>query len=475
MLVKKDKINNLNDDLDQFLSLSSDKQFYLAVKKLKTNRKNISWAIKDKNGELLTSREEVHDRWTEFYEDLYADDTPCEPLNVDNKQAIPPIMKSEIETSIKKLKSGKSPGADQICSEFLKAGGPMLVNILEKFFNAILTTGVIPQNFKEALIVVLFKKDDRSECKNYRPISLLSHIYKLFMTIIGDRIKSDLYFFLPSSQAAYQPGRGTTEQIFCLCQLIEKSIEFNEPLHIIFIDFTKAFDSIKLDKLWSILDNTTIINKNYINLLKSLYDGSCASIKTDFGITRSIAIKKGVKQGDMLSAILFCIVLASVILKTEQQCSDSGFSIGGQILSNLSYADDIALLNKDIASLQVFINALTLNAKEIGLDINLTKTECMTTAKDQPRLNMTIHGKPIKQVTEFVYLGFKLSSKNDPEVAVRHRIGLGWAAFGKQEHILKSPRVPYHIKTKVYLCYILPVVLFGLDCVTWNKDLESKI
>ena len=238
----------------------------------------------------------------------------------------------------------------------------MLINILEKFFNAILTTGDIPQNFKEALIVVLFKKDDRSECKNYRPISLLSHIYKLFMTIIGDRIKSDLYLSFPSSQAAYQPGRGTTEQVFSLCQLIEKSIDFNEPLHIIFIDFTKAFDSIRFDKLWTILNNTTIVNKNYINLLKSLYDGSCASIKTDIGITRNIAIKKGVKQGDVLSAILFCIVLASVILKTEQQCPDSGYSIGGQILSNLSYADDIALLNIDIASLQRFINALALNA-----------------------------------------------------------------------------------------------------------------
>ena len=112
----------------------------------------------------------------------------------------------------------------------------------------------------------------------------------------------------------------------------------------------------------------------------------------------------------MLSAILFCIVLASVILKTEQQCPDSGYSIDGQILSNL----------------QRFITALALNAKEIGLDINLTKTECMTTAKDQPRLNITINGKPIKQVTEFVYLGFKLSCKNDPEVTVRHRIDLGW-------------------------------------------------
>ena len=208
------------------------------------------------------------------------------------------------------------------------------------------------------------------------------------MTILGDRIKADLYASFPPSQAAYQPGRSTTEQIFSLCQLIEKSIEFNEPIHIIFIDFTKAFDSIKLDKLWSILDKTTVINKNYINLLKSLYDNSSASIRTDIGVTRNIFIQKGVKQGDMLSAILFCIVLASVLLKTEEQCPQSGFSIGGQILSNLAYADDIALINKNIVQLQNFVNSLAENAKEIGLEINLKKTECMTTAKDQTVLNI---------------------------------------------------------------------------------------
>ena len=72
--------------------------------------------------------------------------------------------------------------------------------------------------------------------------------------------------------------------------MIEKSIEFNKPLYMIFIDFTKAFDSIKLDKLWSILDKTSL-NKNYINLLKSVYDGSQASIKPDIGNSRFIDIK----------------------------------------------------------------------------------------------------------------------------------------------------------------------------------------
>ena len=137
-----------------------------------------------------------------------------------------------------------------------------MVRILYTLFNRILETGQIPSTFRKALIVVLYKKGDRSECKNYRPISLLSHVYKHFMTIIGNRITDDLYSCFLDSQVAYQPGRGTIEQFFSLNQMIEKSIEFNKPLYVIFIDFTKASDSIKLDKLWSIL-NKTPLNKNY--------------------------------------------------------------------------------------------------------------------------------------------------------------------------------------------------------------------
>ena len=124
--------------------------------------------------------------------------------------------------------------------------------------------------------------------------------------------------------------------------------------------------SVRLDILWLILDKTPL-NKNYINLLNFLYDGPQASIKTDVRISRSVNIKKGVKQGGMLSAILFCVALAAVMLKSEETYQ-SGFSIGGQILSNVSYADDIALLNECSKKLQDFIDELSMNAKEIGLE-----------------------------------------------------------------------------------------------------------
>ena len=191
-----------------------------------------------------------------------------------------------------------------------------------------------------------------------------------------------------------------------LKQLIEKSIQFNNLVYIAFIDFTKAFDRIKLDCLWRLLEKTNI-NKRYIRLLKSTYDNSTASIKTDIGIFRPVKILKGVKQGDILSALLFCIVIATFILEAESECK-SGFSIGGQLLSNLTYADDIAATNRSQRELQTFLDCLVKYSSEVGLHINVSKTECMTTAKNHT-LHLTVNGKQIKQVNDFVYLGHKLS------------------------------------------------------------------
>ena len=203
------------------------------------------------------------------------------------------------------------------------------------------------------------------------------------------------------------------------------------------------------------------------------YLNSSAYIKTDIGITRPVDILKGVKQGDVLSAILFCIVIASIISKANSDCN-SGYSIGGKLISDLSYADDIAAINSSEEKLQQFVDCLVKYSAEVGLFVNASKTECMTTKKDH-NLIININGKPIKQVSEFVYLGHKLSNSNDGTIAVNHRLGLGWAAFAKNKTILCSKRVPIYVKAKVYQAYVLPVVLYGLECVNWTAKLMSKL
>ena len=118
------------------------------------------------------------------------------------------------------------------------------------------------------------------------------------------------------------------------------------------------------------------------------------------------------KQGDVLSALLFCIVIAATILKSETECN-SGFSIGGNLLSNLIYADAIAAISGSSQELQAFLDCLVKYSSEVGLFVNISKTKCMTTDKSDQPLHLTIYGKPIVQVSDFIYLGHKLSATND--------------------------------------------------------------
>ena len=145
--------------------------------------------------------------------------------------------------------------------------------------------------------------------------------------------------------------------------------------------------------------------------------------------------------------------------------------MAGHLLSNLSYADNIAAIARSAKELQQFIDCVVKHSADVGLFVNVSKTECMTTDKNSPSLNITIYGKPIKQASKFIYLGQKLSSTNDGTAAVKYRIGLGWAAFEKNKNLLVSKRIPYHIKMKIYNTYVLPLVLYGLECVNWTTKI----
>lgn len=470
-MVKKDKLTEIDNECTKLSKLPQNQKYYQIIKKLKNNKpKQIGWGIRRADGSVTRDREEIINEWVKFYENLYYDTPDNNEIIInENEPSIPPFILSEVENSLKQAKMGKSPGIDGIHTETLKAGGEIIAKACLKLFNEILRTNEIPENFKKAEIVLIHKKGDRRECKNYRPISLLNHTYKVFMLTLANRIKKDLYSFFPSSQAAYQPGRTTIEQIICTEQIIEKALEFNKPVYATFIDFTKAFDSVKLPALWDALSRTPI-NKNYIKLLKETYKGSKSKIRTDVGYSRFIDILKGVKQGDILSAILFCVLLAAILYDIE---GNYGYPIAGHQISNFGYADDLALIDDNFERLQEFINKFCETAEKAGLSINVSKTQAFTTAETTPEIK--IKGNIIAHVDNFNYLGHTINNKNDHNPAIDNRIAKGWAAVNKNEILLKSNRIPINIKTKIYKTFIMPIVLYGCECITWNKNLLRKM
>ena len=476
-LCKIDKEKSIEHEHSQLTNLPINQQYFEAVKRIKlSNQKQVKgWAMRNKQNIKLISDEEILENWAVFYENLYASNrTTFTHFEEDPNDPIPPVTLSELYSAIHKLKSGKAPGPDAITSEMFKAGGQKLSLLLLKLVNLIIETRDIPEQLTISEIITLFKKGDRLNCANYRPISLLSHAYKLVMQVIYNRISGSLLSALPRNQAAYQRGRSTTEQIQTIQQLIEKFNEFNLNAVICFIDYTKAFDSLHQQKLWDSLKMYTDINPAYINLLAKLYESSKARIRTDIGTTRLIDILRGVKQGDLASAILFCIALMVILIITLDGF-DSGVSIGGEIITDKGYADDVTMITNSAVKMNFVLKKLSITSLEFGLSINIPKTRGMLIGTHHDKTILHINNQLIKIVSVFDLLGRSLSNNSDDTPAVKSRIGIGWDAFNRVKSILTSRTVSMKHKTMTYSIYIKPAVLYAAETIAWKKDLMQRI
>ena len=135
-------------------------------------------------------------------------------------------------------------GLDGIPSELVKATGPYGVRMLDRLCISIWETCHWSEDWEIQEFVVLFKSGDPKLCSNYRTIALISHTSKILLLIIVDRLKRKLESEQPEEQAAYRKGRGTRDMLVCLQVLIEKVIAMNQQAFIMFIDYSKAFDSV---------------------------------------------------------------------------------------------------------------------------------------------------------------------------------------------------------------------------------------
>lgn len=123
-------------------------------------------------------------------------------MNVGSED-IPDITKDEIYNAIKKMKN-KAPGEDGIATEAIKAGGPTLIDTLERIYNLCLRNQDIPTRWNNSIMILLHKKGDETNLENYRPISLLNHLYKILTRIIATRLEKKLDFYQPREQAGFR-------------------------------------------------------------------------------------------------------------------------------------------------------------------------------------------------------------------------------------------------------------------------------
>ncbi|CAF4821678.1 unnamed protein product [Pieris macdunnoughi] len=170
-------------------------------------------------------------------------------------------MQEETEKAIDTQKNYKTPGPDGISNEILKQTKVAVAPILTEIFNYVINTEIIPKQWTESIIILIFKKGNHCDIGNYRPISLMSNIYKIFAKIILERIGRKLDEQQPIEQAGFRKDFSVLDHIHTVRQIREKYNEYQLVYYIAFIDYSKAFDSLIHSKIWEALKELGIEHK----------------------------------------------------------------------------------------------------------------------------------------------------------------------------------------------------------------------
>jgi len=337
--------------------------------------------VKDEKGDLFADSHSIMTRWRNYFSQLLNVHGVDDARQAEIHTAEPLVSEPsafEVELAIEKLKSHKSTGIDQIPAELIKAGDRTIWSAIHKLIISIWNNEELPEEWKESIILPIYKKGDKTDCNNYRGISLLPTTYKM-SNILLSRLIPYAEKVIGDHQCGFQCNRLTTDHIFCIRQILEKKWEYNEAVHQLFIDFKKAYDSVRREVLYNILIEFGI-PKKLVRLIKMCLTDMYSRVWVGKNLSDMFPIKNGLKQGDALSPLLFNFALVYAIRRV--QVNQDGLKLNGTY-QLLDYADDVNILGGSVHTVKENAEVLVVATKEIGLEVNADKTKYMIMSQDQ--------------------------------------------------------------------------------------------
>ena len=324
-----------------------------------------------------------------------------EELNAD-------ITQQEVSKSIKQLKCGRSGGPDQLVNEFFIYGEKVLTPVFLAIFNKCFRVGYFPETWSDGYIIPLHKKGSINNHENYRGITLLSTLGKLFTRILNNRLKdwAEDYHVYIESQAGFRSNMGTVDNIFVLHGLITHILNKGSKLYCGFVDFTKAFDYVVRENLWMKLIKLGLRGR-MLNIIQSMYKSVKSRVKYANELSSEFTCTLGVRQGECLSPFLFAMFLNDL----EEQFILNGFDgvpVDMVKILVLLYADDIVIFSETAEGLQQGFDILSDYCQRWKMKVNTNKTKVMIFRKGGPvarNIHFEYDGNDIEIVKSFTYLG----------------------------------------------------------------------
>ena len=378
-----------------------------------------------------------------------------------------------LHEAIASLKSGKSPGPDNLVFEHFKHADHTVIVLLSILFNSCLVHGFLPAGLMDTVIVPIVKnpKGDVTCKDNYRPIALTSVLSKILEKLILKRCST----FLDSTdnQFGFKPNSSTDLCVFTLKQVIDYYKCNGSPVYMCFLDASKAFDRVQHDLLFSKLIDRNV-PQLIVRLLMYWYSSQTFVIRWGHHYSDCFMVSNGVRQGSVLSPTLFNVYIDILSLKLSQSCI--GCTFNSQCYNHLVYADDTVLLAPSPTALQKLINICTDFAYCHGLVYNEEKTKYMVikpaAIKNLHIPSVSLNNSAIKLVSREKYLGFIIKDDccdNDHIMQeMRNTFTRGSMLIRNFKHCSDD------VKVKLYRAYCSSIYCCGLICV-YHKTVIKKL
>jgi len=470
------------------------KDIVVRIRKLQSKNPKEYWEIINKCN--TKRKEEVLNKisceaFAEHFKDLNFDDQPREENKTSfdgtNSELLNgAFTEEEIEKCVKKLKNNKACGLDKILNEFIIHTFPTLKQVYINLFNLALKSGVVPTDWTIGVIVPIYKnKGSISDVDNYRGITLLSCIGKLFTLVLNDRVKLFLEDrnLLGEEQAGFRNGYSTIDHVFTLNFIVNLYLQKKKKVFCAFVDYRKAFDSIDRICLWRKLIAHGI-DGLILKVVKYMYDQAKSCVRSGNIVSDYFECNVGVRQGENLSPVLFALFKNDLVDFMHNKCiglQELGKEINKYLsdeetdvylrLYLLLYADDTVIMAESADDLQTALNVLADYCDENKLVVNSSKTKILVFSRGVLRNlpSFTFNNMNLEIVKSYQYLGiifnyngrFNVAQKDLADKAVRAMFSV--LAKGKKLGL------PIDLMLKIFDHTVKPILLYGSE--VWGTQI----